>query len=668
MRKLIFALAVLAFFACSKDTLNENVAGPEAEGQAVMVNTPEGAVAGRLSVKLSEAVANKLEEVLKMKTRAGEMATRSGISEMDVVFDKIGVEHFSRIFPYEPRFEERHRAAGLHLWYNVTFAQESDLRQAAQLLGQVEGVKVVEFTHPIEPACEGPAIPCNIERTATRAEMPMNDPGLEKQWHYNNPGTAGVHFKAGADISLFDAWEMTAGSPEIIVAVIDEPVQTTHADIKENLWTNPNPGYVGVNGKAYNNDIHGFNFYNDTDELDWKTPAYNEQYRAWFYSDHGSHVAGTIAAVNNNGEGVCGIAGGDGTTGGVKIMSCQILGNNERNAHLDASVRAFVYAADRGALIAQCSWGYSAAVNSYNMWVGMDKGVERNAIDYFIENAGRDNPNSPLKGGLVVFAAGNDGHLVKDQKIWPAAYPNVVSVASIGPDYLPAYYTDYGKWVSVTAPGGDASYGDETQVLSLILDDESIDYKDGRKAGYGYMQGTSMACPHVSGMAALALSRAAKLGKQFTVEEFVSMMMTSCENIDGKFEGTKNLSGLGLQLDMTQYRGKMGAGRLDAYKLLLNVDGIPSVCVKMGTDAEVNLDKLFSGRVNALDVNVKVESDVAEKLGMTAYSVENGKFKVHCTKVGGGIVSFETKMNGKIVKTNLAIISRTSVPENGLWL
>ncbi len=671
MRKLIFALTLLAFFACSKDSLDENLSGQKNEVQAVVVNTPEGAVAGRLSVKLSEAVAEKLNEVLTVKTRAGEMATRSGISEMDVVFDQIGVEHFSRVFPYEPRFEERHRAAGLHLWYNVTFDSEADLRQAARLLGQVEGVKVVEFSHPIKPTRMGPVVPYKAKAgVATRTEnLPMNDPMLEKQWHYNNPGTAGEHFKEGADISLFDAWSMTTGSPEIIVAVIDEPVQTTHEDIKDNMWVNPQPGYVGVDGKAYKNDIHGFNFWNDTDELDWKTPVFDEQYRTWFYSDHGSHVAGTIAAVNNNGTGVCGIAGGSaGVSNGVKIMSCQILGNNDVNPHYDASVRAFVYAADRGAIIAQCSWGYNSAVSAYDSWIGMDKGLERDAIDYFIQNAGRDNPNSPLKGGLVVFAAGNDGYAVKDQKIWPSAYPNVISVAAMGPDYLPAYYTDYGKWVNVTAPGGDASYGDDNQVLSLILNDPSINYKDNRETGYGYMQGTSMACPHVSGMAALALSYAAKLGKQYTVDEFSSMMMNSCNYIDNYFEGTKDVWSIGLTLDMTEYRGKMGAGCLDAYKLLLSVNGTPSVCVKLNTETTISIDKFMSGSVAGRDVIVKIAPEVIEKLGITTHKIENGQFKIQCSKKGVGIVTFETEIGDKIVKSDVAIIARTSVPENGLWL
>ena len=141
---------------------------------------------------------------------------------------------------------------------------------------------------------------------------------------------------------------------------------------------------------------------------------------------------------------------------------------------------------------------------------------EKAAIDYFIANAGKNDPDSPIEGGVVIFAAGNDGDLFGD-----------VSVAAMGSDFLPAYYTCYNDGVDITAPGGDlynSSLGtDNGGVLSTILSDPSVTYYDDeRRQGltdsnvYGYMQGTSMACPHVSGVAALGLSYLSQLGYRMT--------------------------------------------------------------------------------------------------------------------------------------------------------
>lgn len=677
MRKLIYVLLALASLSCTETSVEEYAPAEEAPKGAVMVSSPRGALAGVLSVKLSEEVADKVEATQAAVTRAGGVATRSGISEMDVVFDRIGVEHFSRVFPYEEQFEQRHREVGLHRWYSVTFDRESDLREAASLLGQVAGVDVVQFKHRIVSASEGPAIPYTAvaDGAVTRA-WPMNDPMLRDQWHYNNTGKGSsvsrYPFKEGADISLFDAWKLSTGSSDIVVAVLDEPVQSTHADLKENMWVNPKPGYK-VGGQTFNNDIHGFNFWNNTDRLDWVTAAYDEDYKMWVYADHGSHVAGTIAAVNNNGKGVCGIAGGNSATGnGVKIMSCQIMGNDPKNAQAEAAARAFVYAADRGALIAQCSWGYPEDVATFDDWQSLSGGAESDAIDYFIKNAGKDNPNSPLKGGLVVFAAGNSGLMLKDAKTWPAAYFPALAVGAMAPDFRPAYYTDYGDWVNLTAPGGDYEYSNRGMVLSLMLDDPSMTFKDNRTSGYGFMQGTSMACPHVSGVAALGLSYAAKLGRRFTVREYMSLLMTSCDEIDSYFTGTRtmNLGGnQSLTLNMNDYRNKMGAGCINAYKLLLNINGTPSVSVKTGTLTEIDLRDYLSGRLpNVGEVTVKADPGVVKELGLETSVVEGGKLKIMCSKVGSGIVTLELMVGEAYVNKELAIISRKSVAENGSWL
>ena len=192
------------------------------------------------------------------------------------------------------------------------------------------------------------------------------------------------------------------------------------------------------------------------------------------------------------------------------------MGYSNKNYNSNAPQQAFQWAAEHGAVIAQNSWGYSNAVTGAELseddW-NCGYGSVRTAINYFISTAGMDNPNSPISGGLVIFAAGNSGDIYGDVKTWPSAYAPVIAVSSMSWDYCPAYYTNYGTWSDITAPGGDAfdapsngKYYSNAQVLSTILQDASMSFRDGRdNTGTGFMQGTSMACPHVSGVAALGL-------------------------------------------------------------------------------------------------------------------------------------------------------------------
>lgn len=292
------------------------------------------------------------------------------------------------------------------------------------------------------------------QATATSTH-PFNDPLLPDQWHYNNTGQSGYE---GADVNLYEAWAETTGSSDIVVAIHDQGIDVEHEDLAANIWVNeaeangePN---VDDDGNGYIDDINGYNFEKNKGAVD---PQY-----------HGTHVAGTIAAVNNNGIGVSGVAGGDGSGNGVKVMSLQILGGA-------AIEKSYVYAANNGAVISQNSWGYTSP--GY-----VDQSV-LDAIDYFIEEAG-DFEGSPMKGGIVIFAAGNSNH---DGEWYPGYFPNTMAVAAIGPEGKKASYSNYGDWIELSAPGGDVMLGGTSGVLSTIPD-----------GGYAYLDGTSMACPHCS--------------------------------------------------------------------------------------------------------------------------------------------------------------------------
>ncbi len=444
----LFVLSAMCLCACTRE-LDPAMTTPQQNDE---VAVSENIIPGSVYVEFTDEVAGKIES-----------------GDVDFIIPGVDINSCRRLFPEDAgndRFSKRHHEAGLDRWYVVEFDRSVPSTKAATELNDIEGVTAVSY-------------PRRIKRSSV--EMPFNDPVSAEQWNllsngYLNSKLRTTDFKEGCDINVVPVWEeYTAGSRDVIVAVLDGGVNPEHEDLRD---------IVLPFGPGGSKDFVTDSF----------TPCPD---------DHGSNVAGIIAAVNNNGKGLCGIAGGSDGTGGVRIMSCTIVDEDEWAS--DANVlAAFMWAADNGAVICNNSWGYSfdseAEAKEFAEAYEYQNLPIKKAIDYFINFAGLDADGvqtGPVAGGTVVFSAGNDGFAYAA----PACSDRVISVGACGPGYNFSAYSNYGTWVDIIAPGGD--YGGRYSY------EEKYRYIWGASAQndmYSMMVGTSQAAPHVSGVAALLAS------------------------------------------------------------------------------------------------------------------------------------------------------------------
>ena len=391
-----------------------------------------------------------------------------------------------------------------------------------------------------------------------RMSYTPNDPQWTNQW-------------GPKKIQAQDAWNLTKGNSSVIVAILDTGVDYAHEDLSGNMWKNPSEdgGTPGVDddGNGYIDDLYGWNFFNDTkyvmdnndrDTNDNPVPIY-----------HGTHVSGIVAAVMNNSKGIAGLAQ-------VKIMAVKVLARNGTGdwSWLSSGIK---YAYENGADIISMSLGGSWAPNSV-------KTQAQNAWD---------------NGTLLVGASGNDG---TNGVHYPAIYDSVIAVGATNSADSRAGFSNYGNELELTAPG-----------VTILSCRRTTPY-------YQYMQGTSQATPHVSGVAALMFSR-----------------YPSYTNMQARLI----LNNTSVDLGDAGWDMYYGAGRVNAYAALLsqNNDDQAQEITTVGDDQ-------YSFDVNTDNFGIVGIKGVAHYLGTYPYYLDIYDDSMYTTSLAqttsdpGGDVAF----------------------------
>ena len=410
---------------------------------------------------------------------------RSGLFQLDALHEQYRVTRMKRVFRPAGRFEERHRKWGLHQWYEVEYATEASpevVASAFESAGQVRiaapVTKKVLHGRPVDPPAQN-----------AQAFVP-NDPEYATQWHYNNTGSTGEPpTTADADINLPEAHDINTGSSEVIVSIVDSGLDLDHPEFEGMLWINDaedingngvfdrTPASEGGDLDGIDNDNNGFVDdvvgYDHADD----DPIPDVADPSLLDDSHGTHVAGTVAAKNNNGLYGAGVAGGDGTAGsGARLMINQTFASN-----VGGFAEAIVYAADMGAVVSQNSWGSQTP--------GVSDPAVLEAIDYLRANAG--GPSAPMDGGIFVNSAGNSD---SDAEYYPGFYGPSFTVSSTEDTDSKSSFSNYGSHVDIAAPGGE--FGADG-IWSTVHRDQGA---------FASFSGTSMAAPHVAGAIAVVVS------------------------------------------------------------------------------------------------------------------------------------------------------------------
>lgn len=325
---------------------------------------------------------------------------------------------------------------------------------------RVEGLSPESSTKILQRLNEKKSVAYAEPNYLVEATRTPNDPYYSDQWALNNTGQSGG--TVGADIDIDSVWNNLTGS-DVVVAIIDTGIDYTHPDLAANMWHNANEipnNSIDDDNNGYVDDYYGYNF--------------------WYYNGdpdddhfHGTHVAGTIGAVGDNGIGVTGI------NWNAKLMAVKFL-NSSGSGYLSDAISAIEYAVDNGAKVLNNSWGFMSGQQLPTNPTLEPVQSLRDAIEYADQH-----------GVIFVAAAGNDGVDSDTSANYPSSYSvaNILSVASTDRNDDRSYFSNWGSIsVDLGAPG------------SAILSTYPTWYVN---PPYATISGTSMATPHVAGAAAL---------------------------------------------------------------------------------------------------------------------------------------------------------------------
>jgi subtilisin family serine protease/fibronectin type 3 domain-containing protein len=459
-------------------------------------------------------------------------------------------EAFSEAYKTMPEAER-----GLYRNYKITVPQGVSVEEA---IAKLKANPNVEYAEP------------NYIR---KIQIVPNDP------YYSSAGSWGQPYDdlwGLKKIQCAQAWDISQGEG-VIVAVVDTGVDYNHPDLAGNIWVNKKeiPGNgIDDDGNGFVDDVNGWNFcVNNNDPMD--------------DCGHGTHCSGTIAAVGNNNLGVIGVAP-KATIMPVKALDA---GGGGSDAALAAAVK---YAADNGANIISNSWGGEG-----------DSQVLTDAFHY---------ANS--KGCVCIAAAGNSNADVSG--FTPADIDTVIAVAATNPNDQRCSFSNYGDKVDVSAPGGDSDTNDGTNawgrnILSLRSNNKGHPtdmYGDGIcvvGSTYYRSRGTSMACPHVAGLAALIKSKFPADTAAFVRGRIIA----GADTIDTQNPG---------------FEKKLGSGRINAARSL-SIKASPLFNI-----TSISTDHLYPGRPTSISVNVangwEDALGVSGTLSTTTpnVSIQNGSF------------------------------------------
>jgi PKD repeat protein len=509
--------------------------------------------------------------------------------------------------------------------YAVEYMRPQFIGAAARGLSELSRYYKVEFSGPydLQTVMNAYAADPNVDHVEPIGIHPLyatpNDGYFSYQWHFNQ---ASDH-----DIDAPEAWNIQTGSTGVIVALLDSGVRYYHPDLgglnasvsnpgasRGNMWINTTElnGTSGVDddGNGYTDDWIGYDFIDGVSNCWTGEDCTTKDNDPRDFNGHGTHTAGIIGILTNDGYGMAGTAGGWGSGSqavygnGVKVMALRMgysynyLGQEYGVVMMDAAAEAFYYAANNGAKIASCSWGSS------------NSGGISTAATYFI-NA----------GGIICVAAGNANNETAD---YLNARGDCVSVAATEENDNGASFTTYGTWVDISAPGNNiySTYHDHTDANTIY---------------WAAMSGTSMATPMVAGVCGLIRSQ----NPGWTAAEVKTQLFNSADNIDAYLS--------------SKYIGKMGAGRINAYNAV-NTGPTPPVANFSGSPTSgvvpltVNFTDLSTGSITSWAWTFG-DGGTSTAQNPSHQYTSTGSYTVSLTVTGPGGSDGETKTDYITVST-----------------